>query len=240
MSAHPSSAGYLAAGLLSADQGHESLQQFVRELIPGASLLVSNLPLCPEIALYLLDPDYPQQALAPETALRLMDEPIYWIFCWASGQVLARFILDEPAWVAGKTVVDFGAGSGVVGIAAARAGAARVICCDNDPVALAATQLNARLNGVQLETCAELEPALQPDLITLADVLYDRSNMPLVESLLGLAPDLLLADSRVKNLGIAAFRSVCEYQSSTWPDLAESLEFNRVRLYHASNTEYVT
>ena len=63
----------------------------------------------------------------------------YWAFCWASGQVLARYLLDHPERVRGKVVMDVGAGSGVVGIAAKIAGAKRVIACDIDPNALAAS-----------------------------------------------------------------------------------------------------
>lgn len=214
-------------------ENREQLETFVQGLIPGASLVAEQLPQAPSIRLLLLDPEYPQHELPPDVALRLMDEPIYWIFCWASGQVMARYILDNPQWVAAKTVVDFGAGSGVVGIAAAMAGAARVICCDNDPVALTVCRENAALNGVSVETTPVFEPGDEVDIILVADVLYDKSNLPLLEFIADKAPSVLLADSRVKNLGMPAFTRLGEYESSTWPDLAESVEFNQVRLYYA-------
>ncbi|MEE9282240.1 MAG: 50S ribosomal protein L11 methyltransferase, partial [Myxococcota bacterium] len=70
---------------------------------------------------------------------------------WAGGQVLARWLLDHPAAVRGKRVLDFGCGSGVVAIAAALAGAASVVACDTDGAALEACRENAVLNGVRLE-----------------------------------------------------------------------------------------
>lgn len=187
---------------------------------------------CPQLSLYLINPDYPQHALDSAAVSRLMDEPPYWGFCWASGQVLARCIVDNPAWVAGRHVVDFGAGSGVVGIAAALAGAGRVTCVDIDPLAQLSIAANARLNGCTIEISDTL-PAVPIDLITLADVLYDSENLPLVQQLMGAAPRLLLADSRVKNLSLKPFEQIGEYQSCTWPDLDESAEFNQVRLYRA-------
>jgi predicted nicotinamide N-methyase len=163
-----------------------------------------------------------------------MDEPPYWGFCWASGQVLARCILDNPAWVAGRHVMDFGAGSGVVGIAAALAGASRVSCVDIDPLAQQSISANAELNDCTVDISGSM-PESPIDLITLADVLYDSENLPLVRQLMDAAPGLLLADSRIKNLSLKPFAQIGEYQSCTWPDLDESAEFNQVRLYRAGD-----
>ena len=77
--------------------------------------------------------------------------PPFWAFAWAGGQALARHVLDHRALVAGKRVLDFAAGSGLVAIAAAMAGAARVEACDIDPFALEAIALNAAINGVAVE-----------------------------------------------------------------------------------------
>jgi predicted nicotinamide N-methyase len=74
--------------------------------------------------------------------------PPFWAFPWPGGAALARYLLDEPAAVAGRRVVDLGCGSGLVSIAAALAGAAHVLALDLDPLALTATGLNAGLNGV--------------------------------------------------------------------------------------------
>ena len=206
----------------------QALDLYLRGLLPGSFLKPQAPPLCPEISLYLINPDFPQHALAAEAITRLMDEPPYWGFCWASGQVLARYILDHPQVIAGHHVADFGSGSGVVGIAAAMAGARHVSCIDSDPFARQAIAANARLNDIELQVHDSL---LTSDIVTVADVLYDRENLPLLEQLMDAAPQVLLADSRIKNLAIEGLRPLGEYPSSTWPDLAESVEFNRVRLY---------
>ena len=77
--------------------------------------------------------------------------PPFWAFAWAGGQALARHVLDHPSLVAGHHVLDFASGSGLVAIAAAKAGAARVEAADIDGFALAAMDLNAAANGVTIE-----------------------------------------------------------------------------------------
>jgi predicted nicotinamide N-methyase len=114
-------------------------------------------PLVPEINLYLASEMMTlwgeTEATEAAEASRLgVLAPPYWAFAWAGGQALARYLLDHPEEVAGKTVLDFGTGSGLVAIAAARAGAARVSAAELDPIALAATALNAAANNVCVET----------------------------------------------------------------------------------------
>jgi predicted nicotinamide N-methyase len=77
--------------------------------------------------------------------------PPFWAFPWAGGQALARYVLDHPAAVAGRDVLDLGTGSGLVAIAAARAGARHVLACDTDPDAIAAVARNAAANHVTVE-----------------------------------------------------------------------------------------
>ena len=163
-----------------------------------------------------------------------MDEPPYWCFCWASGLVLARWLAEHPQWVRGKTVLDFGAGSGVAAIAAARAGAAEVVACDLDPLALQASRANAALNGVALEVSADFfAEADRFDVILVADVLYDRANLPLLDAFLTRGRQVLVADSRVRDFSHPPYRRIAAMEASTWPDLDESPEFRRVSLYHA-------
>lgn len=110
-------------------------------------------PLVPEVRLHLATEVTPlwqaTEAEWGETGLG----PPYWAFAWAGGQALARHVLDHPAQVRGAVVLDLGSGSGLVGIAAALAGASRVICADTDPLACAAAMLNAGLNGVADRVC---------------------------------------------------------------------------------------
>jgi predicted nicotinamide N-methyase len=104
--------------------------------------------------------------------------PPFWAFAWAGGQALARYVLDFPETVRGKRVLDFGAGSGLQGIAAKMAGAAQVRAVEIDAVAGAAIALNAALNGVEIEVCIEdIVGAPQPgfDVILAGDVCYEKT-----------------------------------------------------------------
>jgi len=216
----------------------DRLQSNLRRTLSVGDIKPVRLPLAPEVTLYLIGEDYPRGRLPHDEMIAVMNQPAYWAFCWASGQVLARHILDRPDTVRGRTVLDFGAGSGVVAIAAAMAGAARVIACDNDPMALDASLANAELNDVALETLVEIDQLSGPvDLAIAADVLYDRDNMGWLDRLPRLARDVLVADSRVKDVTVFGYELIGRRQATTIPDLDELAEFNDVRLYRANPSE---
>lgn len=213
----------------------EQLQKRLQLALRSARLQPTTLPQCPEITLYLLNNDFSSEALSADEFDAAMNMPCYWIFCWASGQVLARYLLDHPESVRGKVVADFGSGSGVVAIAAALAGAARVYAVDIDDDALLACRLNATANAVTIECVQRLEQIDEPiDLLTVADVLYDRDNLPLLPLFLQHAPSVLLADSRLRVMPDAHYQLLGEWPSSTLPDLDEHAEFRRVRVYRAA------
>lgn len=216
-------------------QTDTDLSQKLASVIPGALATRQTLPQVPELSLWLMDEAYPQFELGSDDIARIMQYPAYWAFCWASGQVMARWILDNPGWVRGLTVLDFGCGSGVVAIAAAKAGAARVIACDNDPDALLATRKNAAIAGVTLDYLDDFDcrPAVI-DRLLVADVLYDRANLPLLKLFLRSAEQVLVADSRIRNFSEPGYERVLKAQSCTVPDLSESEEFNSVSLYLGS------
>ncbi|MEP1470595.1 MAG: 50S ribosomal protein L11 methyltransferase [Halieaceae bacterium] len=202
--------------------------------LPGARIEAQGLPELETLQLYLLNEDYPQQALSGEAIQHLMDNPLYWVFCWASGQVLANRLLSHPQWVRGKRILDFGCGSGVVAIAAAMAGADSVIACDNDPDALAATASNARLNQVELELAADYAAVDgELDMIIVADVLYDRGNLPWLTEFSQRAAQVLVADSRIRDFQLPPYRRIGGQTACTIPDLDESAEFRKVNLYLA-------
>lgn len=206
-------------------------------IIPGGELTFQRLPDCPEVELLLLAADYPQAVLTAEDARRIMDNPLYWIFCWASGQVLARRVLDNPDWVRGRRVLDFGAGSGVAGIAAKLAGAREVVACDNDPLALQACAINARRNRVDLTLSDDFDKVSGAvDLILVADVLYDRGNLGWLARFTARSPRVLVADSRVRDFDQPPYRQVDAAPGCTLPDLDESAEFRHVKLYLAGAT----
>ena len=213
----------------------ENLQDALQRILPQASLSAQRLPQVPEIELLLLTDAAPARNLDGETARKVMDNPLYWIFCWASGQVLARYLLDHPETVAGKRVMDFGCGSGVVAIAAALAGAQTVIACDDDPLALEATKENAAINGVSLELSAEFFAVEgHIDMIVMADVLYDRANLPWLDRAAERASSVLLADSRLRDFSHTAYARIGTLPSNTIPDLDESKEFRNVSLYKSA------
>jgi predicted nicotinamide N-methyase len=172
-------------------------------------------PLCPELQLWLLGDDVPLEAACDELAEG--EAPPFWAFCWGSGQALARYILDQPERVAGKQVVDLGTGSGIVALAAARAGAERVIALDRDPLSRRAAELNAELNDLQIETAAEAPKSW--DLLLAADVLYETG---LRDWVLGEARSrgaILLGDpARTGTLQID-FPVLTEIPARTFPDV---------------------
>ncbi|MDH4568497.1 methyltransferase [Pseudomonas sp. BN414] len=210
-----------------------ALQQALVQLLGDASLSAETLP-GTDLKLWLIDANNMDRAFSPEETRRILEEPPYWCFCWASGLALARWLAERPEWVAGKRVLDFGAGSGVAAIAAAKAGAAEVVACDLDPLALEACRANAELNGVELSYSADFfQEEDRFDLIIVADVLYDRANLPLLDHFLTRGRQALVADSRVRDFQHALYTRLAVLDACTWPDLAEPAEFRHVSLYHA-------
>jgi predicted nicotinamide N-methyase len=140
-------------------------------------------PLVPEIRLHLASEVIPLWRKTEEELAKIGVPPPYWAFAWAGGQALARYVLDHPDIVLGKRVLDFGAGSGLVALAAAKAGATHVIAADIDPFAIAAIARNATVNGVAIETVTDdvIGGSELFDLILVGDMCYER---PLAERLM--------------------------------------------------------
>ncbi|WP_292098920.1 methyltransferase [Brevundimonas sp.] len=142
-----------------------------------ANTRLQPVPHAPEISLWLADEVTPIWRLTEEELGEMGLPPPFWAFAWAGGQGLARWLLDNPAEVAGKRVLDLAAGSGLVGIAAMRAGAVSALCADIDPFCAAAVALNAAANGVTLGfTDADLLDAPPPEVevICAGDVFYEQ------------------------------------------------------------------
>jgi predicted nicotinamide N-methyase len=213
-----------------------ALQQALSALLGDAQLSAETLP-GTDIKLWLIDANNMHRAFSPEETRRILEEPPYWCFCWASGLVLARWLAQNPHWVSGKRVLDFGTGSGVAAIAAAKAGALEVVACDLDPLALEACKANAALNEVTLSYSADFfAEADRFDLIIVADVLYDRANLPLLDQFLSRGRQALVADSRVRDFQHPLYQRLGMLEACTWPDLAEPAEFRHVSLYFAERT----
>ncbi|WP_158817359.1 methyltransferase [Methylocapsa sp. S129] len=182
----------------------------------------------PEIRLY---------AAHPASGLRRLvdphraggDPPPYWAYHWAGGAALARYILDRPATAAGVRVLDLGAGSGVVGIAAAIAGARTVLAADIDRNAIAAIGLNAAANGVTITAVEDdltAGPPPEMDLIAVGDLFYEQGLATRVTAFLGrcvaAGVRVLIGDPGRAYLPHARLRLLAEYPIPDFGDAKDA------------------
>ncbi len=153
-------------------------------------------PLVPEIRLHLATEIVPLWRSTEDELAAQGVPPPYWAFAWAGGQALARYVLDCPNCITDRTVLDFGSGSGLVGIAAAKAGARSVVACDIDPLAAAAIALNAHVNDttVAVTTDDVIGRAAAWQTILVGDMCYER---PLAERILAWLRECMAAGAEV-------------------------------------------
>jgi len=157
----------------------EGRQAFIRD-----NTRLQPPPHTPELSLHLADEITPIWTLTEEALQEIGLPPPFWAFAWAGGQALARYILDHPEIVAGKRVIDFATGSGLVAIAAMKAGAASVLAADIDVFCEAALGLNAETNGVAVSfTDVNLlnAPPPQADVLLAGDICYEK---PMAEAVM--------------------------------------------------------
>ena len=143
-----------------------------------ANTAVMAPPLVPEIRLHLAHEAVPIWQKTEEELGEIGLPPPFWAFAWAGGQALARHLLDHPEIVRDRRVIDLASGSGLVGIAAMKAGAAHVLAADIDGFAVTAIALNATGNDVTLDiTADDLLAAVPPacDVILVGDLFYEKS-----------------------------------------------------------------
>jgi predicted nicotinamide N-methyase len=164
----------------------------------GSATARQPVPMVAEISLLTAVPSLELWELWQRTG---RDEPPFWAFPWAGGQALARYLLDHRGVVGGRRVLDVASGSGLVAIAAARAGAAGVVAGDIDPHAVAAIAINAAANGVAVEARAFDLSADGPgdaEVVLAGDVFYQREMAELALRFLRAAADggadVLVAD----------------------------------------------
>lgn len=146
-----------------------------------ANTTLHEPPLIPEVRLHLASEIVPIWQMTEEELEKSGLPPPFWAFAWAGGQALARYILDHPATVQGRRVLDFGSGSGLIAIAAMKAGAAAALAADIDRFAAAAIALNAEVNDVSVVvTTDDLVGAANPgwDVVLIGDMCYEQ---PLAE-----------------------------------------------------------
>lgn len=172
-----------------------SPEDFVR-----AHTTIARAALVPEIALHLATEITPIWQATESWLAERNIEPPFWAFAWPGGQATARLLLDDPSLVAGKRVLDFAAGCGIASVAAAMAGAACVEAAEIDPLALAATRVNAALNGVTVATPDGdiVGAACRWDVILAGDVCYEAPMtahiLPWLRGLAAQGAVVLLAD----------------------------------------------
>jgi len=199
---------------------------------PSAFILTNTrlqaVPHTPEIQLWLADEITPIWRMTEEELGELGLPPPFWAFAWSGGQGLARWVLDTPAEVAGRSVLDFATGSGLVGIAAMKAGAASVLCADIDPFCGAAVALNARANGVEVAfTDMDLLDADPPavDVICAGDVCYEKPMTDRVLQWLGRARQkgtrVLIGDPHRTYFPKSGLDLLAEYQVPTTRELED-------------------
>jgi len=184
---------------------------FIRENLP-----LRPVPFVPEIRLHKAVPSSRLGRLAAG------DEDFgspYWAHYWGGGLALARYLLDHPALVAGRCVVDLGSGSGIVAIAAALAGAARVTAVDADPYALIAASLNARANQVAIDTLVgDLSVPGAVEVLTVGDLFYDAETaarvLPLIRQQVAQEKLVLIGDPIRSHLPLAELSEVARYDVS--------------------------
>jgi predicted nicotinamide N-methyase len=190
-----------------------------------ANAALAAPPLVPEIRLYLASEVVPLWSKTEDQLARSGVPPPYWAFAWAGGQALARHVLDDPAIVRDKRVLDLGAGCGLVGIAAAKMGAARVLAADIDPFACAAIALNAAANAVEIAVTSEdlIGAAGSWETILVGDLFYER---PLAETLLPWLTkskaDVLLGDPGRSYFPQASVERLALYKVPTSRELEDS------------------
>lgn len=180
----------------------------------------------PEVRLRIADDVYELWEAARRRSGLPQVPPPFWAFAWAGGQALARYVLDHPELVTGRHVLDLASGSGLVAIAAARAGAARVTASEVDRLGLAAIGLNAAANGVRIaRTRTDLldDPGCAADVLLAGDVFYERPMADRVWPFLDRARShgtaVLVGDPGREYLPRARFETLADYDVPVPPAL---------------------
>lgn len=190
-----------------------------------ANLPLTAVPSRPDIRLHLATPSSGLSRL-----LRDASSSPYWAFCWGGGLAIARHLLDHPDLVRGKRVLDFGSGSGLVAIAAAKAGARQVIAAEIDPLGAAAISLNADANGVALDIIGDdLVGAALPDIdvVLAGDTFYDSALAARATGFLDRCLDagarVLVGDPGRAHLPLQRLRELARYPVGDFGDGVSSI-----------------
>ena len=211
-----------------------------RKAFIRANTRLKPVPLVREISLYVAEESVPIWRKTEEELNEMGLPPPYWAFAWAGGQALARSVLDNPQAVAGKRVLDLAAGSGLVGIAAAKAGAAPVTAIDIDDFTEAAVALNGEANGVYVDVTildildhpAPAEP--RHDVILVGDLFYERDTaaraLAFLERHVAIGARVLIGDPGRTYLPRERLARLAEYSVPVTREL-EDMEIKRTTVW---------
>ena len=203
--------------------GPKDQSDYTRFITVNTKLLAP--PHVPEILLHLAEESLPIWQKTEEELGQMNVPPPFWAFAWAGGQALARYLLDHPEEVAGKTVLDLGTGSGLTAIAAKMAGAKSVLAADIDPLALASVRLNAAANGVAVSTTDR--NLLDAPLEEFGDLFHERELADRVRACLAEAgrkgTRILVGDPQRSYFPTHRFDRVAEYQVAVTRELEDAL-----------------
>jgi predicted nicotinamide N-methyase len=195
-----------------------------------ANTKLMSPPLVPEMKLHLAAESLPIWQKTEEQLGEMNVPPPYWAFAWAGGQALARYLLDNPGLVAGKSVLDLGSGSGMTAIAAKMAKAASVLAADIDTLALASVRLNATANGVTVDTTADDLLANTPahhEVVLVGDLFYERGLAERVTAYVEAAAKdgaalVLIGDPKRSYFPPGRFTLAAEYQVPVTRELEDA------------------
>ena len=195
-------------------------------------------PHTPELVLRLADEITPIWRLTEEALAEIGLPPPFWAFAWAGGQALARYVMDNPHVVAGRAVVDFASGSGIVAIAAAKAGARRILAADIDPFCGAALEVNAAANAVAVDftdsDLLEAPPPAWAEVILAGDICYEKPLAERVMAWLGTAraagATVLIGDPGRSYFPREGLAKLAEYQVATTREL-EDMEVKKTAVW---------
>jgi predicted nicotinamide N-methyase len=205
-----------------------------------ANTRLRTVPYVPEIMLHLADEAVPLWQKTEEELQEIGVPPPFWAFAWAGGQALARYVLDHAALVAGKRVLDLASGSGLVAIAAAKAGAVPVIAAEIDAFAEAAITLNATENGAYVEILRQdlldrpAPATARYDVILVGDLFYEQGTAARALSFLdchaALGTRVLIGDPGRTYLPKERLERLAEYRIPVTRDL-EDMEIKNTAVW---------
>lgn len=204
-----------------------------QRLAACASFVAANstlrpVPQVPQISLHLASDAFIVWEAAEREAGESDQPPPFWAFAWPGGLALARYVLDNPEHVAGRTVLDLGSGSGLTAIAAAMAGASAVLASEPDPFAVAAIGLNAAANRVPIAVTGDVLDGSGSDaeVVLAADIWYERllaqRALNLLERARARGADVLVADVGRAFLPRSALRELAAYEVPVIADLEDA------------------